>query len=90
MVRQNCYLGSDDSSLQLFDYFEFHYCTLGSIQPLSYVLLFLWLGVVFSLLASTADNYFVVLLETLSEELRTSRVWSRGEGRGVRVRGWTR
>ena len=84
LATQNCGLGSDGSALQLFDYFQFHYCTLGSVEPLSYTLLFLWLMVVFSLLASTADNYFVVLLETLSEELRT---WigcgGRGKGRGA-------
>ena len=57
LATQNCGLGSDGSALQLFDYFQFHYCTLGSVEPLSYALLFLWLMVVFSLLASTADNY---------------------------------
>ena len=67
---QNCALGTDSS--QLFDYYSFHYCVMAGAPAASYVILFGWLLIVFSLLASTADNFFVPSLETLSGELKLS------------------
>merc|ERR1719498_989591 len=48
------------------------YCALGDLQPVSYVLLALITLIVFSLLGTTADNFFVVQLETLSDSLKLS------------------
>ena len=71
VVTSCCMLG--DGGTVLFNYYESHYCNFPqSLRWLSAVLLFGWLIVVFSLLASTADNYFVVQLETLSAELKLS------------------
>ena len=71
VVASCCGLG--DGGTVLFNYYESHYCNFPQpLRWLSAVLLFGWLVVVFSLLASTADNYFVVQLETLSAELKLS------------------
>jgi hypothetical protein len=71
VVRSCCGLGNGGTVL--FNYYEMYYCnTPSGIRWFTGVLLFVWLIVVFSLLATTADNYFVVQLETLSAELRLS------------------
>jgi hypothetical protein len=69
-VRENCPLGT--AGTQLFNYYEFYYCTMSSSKWLGFVVLVAWLLIVFSLLASTADSFFVVQLETMSEKLRLS------------------
>ena len=58
LVQANCPLGTGGTSL--FNYFSLQYCTLGEVQPISYVLLCIVTLVVFSLLGTTADNFFVV------------------------------
>jgi sodium/potassium/calcium exchanger 6 len=70
LVQANCPLGTGGTSL--FNYFSLQYCTLGEVQPISYVFLFIITFVVFSLLGTTADNFFVVQLETLSKSLKLS------------------
>ena len=70
LVQANCPLGTGGTSL--FNYFSLQYCTLGEVQPISYVFLFIITFVVFSLLGTTADNFFVVQLETLSAHLKLS------------------
>ena len=70
LVRANCPLGTSGTSL--FNYFAMHYCTLGNIKPISFIFLAIITLVVFSLLGTTADNFFVVQLETLSETLKLS------------------
>ena len=67
-VRQNCKLGTGGTAL--FNYYEFYYCDVP--RWIGFVLLVGWLLIVFSLLASTADSFFVVQLETMSEKLRLS------------------
>jgi len=69
-VRQNCPLGS--AGTQLFNYYTFYYCTMESVKWLGFVCLVAWLLIVFSLLASTADSFFVLQLETISAKLRLS------------------
>ena len=70
MVLANCPLGT--SGTNLFNYFQMQYCNLETVPWLSYGILSFWLLVVFSLLGTTADNFFVTQLETLSEGLRLS------------------
>ena len=69
-VRANCQLGTGGTAL--FNYYEFYYCTTSSSKWIGFTVLILWLLIVFSLLASTADSFFVVQLETMSEKLRLS------------------
>eukprot|EP01065_Artemidia_motanka_P049414 TRINITY_DN8177_c4_g1_i1.p1 TRINITY_DN8177_c4_g1~~TRINITY_DN8177_c4_g1_i1.p1 ORF type:complete len:593 (+),score=103.32 TRINITY_DN8177_c4_g1_i1:248-2026(+) len=67
-VTENCPLGVGGTSL--FNYYHLYYCTMADYQWLAAVILVVWLFVIFSLLASTADNFFVSQLETMSAELR--------------------
>ncbi|XP_058727372.1 cation/calcium exchanger 1 [Vicia villosa] len=54
------------------NYLQIFYCNLGSSPILGHTLLFLWLVVLFYLLADTASNYFCTSLEGLSNILRLS------------------
>lgn len=54
------------------DYLYLFYCKFGRFQLLGYGLLFLWLLVLFYLLADTASEYFCPSLENLSKSLRLS------------------
>jgi sodium/potassium/calcium exchanger 6 len=54
----------------LINYLSFVLCDLHSVQVLGYVFLALWLLLLISLLATTADYYFVPPLEYLSDKLR--------------------
>jgi sodium/potassium/calcium exchanger 6 len=55
-----------------FAYMKFHYCNMSKVPVISFILLLLWLVLVISLLATTADNFFVPQLETLSDYLKLS------------------
>jgi Ca2+/Na+ antiporter len=70
LVTANCQLGTGGTNL--FNYFDMQYCALKEVPVISYIILCFWILVVFSLLGTTADNFFVVQLETLSTELRLS------------------
>ncbi|MCL7048503.1 hypothetical protein MKW94_011722 [Papaver nudicaule] len=52
------------------DYLQLFYCIFGSIPIIGYIILILWLVVLFYLLGSTADDYFVPSLKSLSNVLR--------------------
>ncbi|KAF7801434.1 cation/calcium exchanger 2-like [Senna tora] len=54
------------------DYLYLFYCKFGRFPFLGYILLFLWLLVLFYLLADTASEYFCPSLENLSKILRLS------------------
>ncbi|KAI9093558.1 hypothetical protein K1719_027007 [Acacia pycnantha] len=54
------------------DYLNFFYCDLGRFPWLGHTLLFLWLLVLFYLLANTASDYFCPSLEHLSKLLKLS------------------
>ncbi|XP_027358874.1 cation/calcium exchanger 1-like [Abrus precatorius] len=54
------------------NYLQIFYCNFGHSPILGQVLLVLWLGVLFYLLADTASNYFCASLEGLSDILRLS------------------
>eukprot|EP01062_Namystynia_karyoxenos_P066072 TRINITY_DN60093_c0_g1_i1.p1 TRINITY_DN60093_c0_g1~~TRINITY_DN60093_c0_g1_i1.p1 ORF type:complete len:609 (+),score=138.12 TRINITY_DN60093_c0_g1_i1:63-1829(+) len=66
-VQRNCPLGVGGTAL--FNYYHMHYCVLSDFPWVSMIILIAWLAVIFWLLASTADNFFVVQLDTLSTEL---------------------
>lgn len=60
-------------SVQLFNYLKLILCNLTHhTQWIGYVILILWLLYLISLLATTADNFFVPPLNLLSEKLRLS------------------
>lgn len=69
-VKENCPLGSGGTFL--INYYWLHYCLFEGVPVLSFILLTLWLLTIFSLLGSTADEFFVVQLETLSDILKLS------------------
>ena len=54
------------------DYLYLFYCKFGKFPSLGYTLLFLWLLVLFYLLANTTSEYFCPSLESLSKLLRLS------------------
>ena len=54
------------------DYLYLFYCQIGGYPSLGYTLLFLWLLILFYLLANTTSQYFCPSLESLSKLLRLS------------------
>ncbi|XP_027929048.1 cation/calcium exchanger 2 [Vigna unguiculata] len=68
------YLKSNDPCVSqgYVDYLYIFYCKVGDFPLLGHSLLFLWLLVLFYLLANTASEYFCPSLENLSKLLRLS------------------
>lgn len=68
------YLKSNDPCVSqgFVDYLYLFYCKFGRFPLLGHTLLFLWLLVLFYLLANTASEYFCPSLENLSKLLRLS------------------
>ncbi|CAL5193166.1 unnamed protein product [Lathyrus oleraceus] len=68
------YLKSNDPCVSqgYIDYLYLFYCKFGGFPLLGHTLLFLWLLVMFYLLANTASEYFCPSLESLSKLLRLS------------------
>ncbi|TKY62847.1 Cation/calcium exchanger 2 [Spatholobus suberectus] len=68
------YLKSNDPCVSqgYVDYLYLFYCKFGGFPLLGHTLLFLWLLVLFYLLANTASEYFCPSLENLSKLLRLS------------------
>ncbi|KAF7819241.1 cation/calcium exchanger 2-like [Senna tora] len=68
------YLKSNDSCVSqgYIDYLYLFYCRLGRFPLLGHILLFLWLLLLFYLLANTASEYFCPSLENLSKLLKLS------------------
>lgn len=64
-----CELGDAGESQALFDYMSFYSCSALLPRAVKAVFLLLWLALLISMLASTADDYFVPQLEALSERL---------------------
>lgn len=74
-VVDKCYFVThfcDEVPMQLFNYLALVYCDLSDAKPFAYIVLLLWLLLLISLLASTADTYFVPPLQLLSEQLKLS------------------
>lgn len=68
------YLKSNDPCVSqgYIDYLYLFYCKIGRFPLLGHTLLFLWLLVLFYLLANTTSEYFCPSLESLSKLLRLS------------------
>ncbi|KAI1737865.1 hypothetical protein F4680DRAFT_200803 [Xylaria scruposa] len=67
-IKRNCH----DDEAGLFEYLTFYYCTLGHVQPLAFVILVLWLGLLFTTIGIAASDFFSVNLSTISTFLGLS------------------
>lgn len=67
-VRRNC----RDDEAGLLPYLTLYYCSLGSVQPLAFILLVLWLGLLFTTIGIAASDFFSVNLSTISTFLGLS------------------
>ncbi|KAI1122297.1 hypothetical protein F5Y10DRAFT_254334 [Nemania abortiva] len=67
-VKRNC----RDDEPGLFEYLTFYYCSLGNVQPLAFILLVLWLGLLFTTIGIAASDFFSVNLSTISTFLGLS------------------
>ncbi|KAI8632557.1 hypothetical protein F5Y19DRAFT_367978 [Xylariaceae sp. FL1651] len=67
-VKHNCY----DDEAGLLEYLTLYYCNLGSVQPLAFVILVLWLGLLFTTIGIAASDFFSVNLSTIATFLGLS------------------
>ena len=67
-VKRNCH----DEEAGLLEYLTFYYCTLGHVQPLAFIILVLWLGLLFTTIGIAASDFFSVNLSTISTFLGLS------------------
>ncbi|KAI1774047.1 Sodium/calcium exchanger protein-domain-containing protein [Hypoxylon cercidicola] len=67
-VRRNCH----DDEAGLVEYLTFYYCDLENAQPLAFVILVLWLGLLFSTIGIAASDFFSVNLSTIATILGLS------------------
>ena len=67
-VKHNC----DDEQAGLLDYLTLYYCGLGSVQPLAFIVLVLWLGQLFTTIGIAASDFFSVNLSTIATFLGLS------------------
>ncbi|KAI0412197.1 Sodium/calcium exchanger protein-domain-containing protein [Xylaria grammica] len=67
-VKRNCH----DEEAGLFEYLTLYYCRLGHVQPLAFVVLVLWLGLLFTSIGLAASDFFSVNLSTISTFLGLS------------------
>lgn len=67
-VKRNCH----DDEAGLLEYLTIYYCRLGHVQPLAFVILVLWLGLLFTTIGIAASDFFSVNLSTISTFLGLS------------------
>ncbi|KAK8138395.1 hypothetical protein PG984_001775 [Apiospora sp. TS-2023a] len=67
-VLRNCM----DDEAGLISYLSFYYCTLGRVQPVAFVILVLWLGLLFTTIGIAASDFFSVNLSTIATVLGLS------------------
>ncbi|KAK5635544.1 hypothetical protein RRF57_011257 [Xylaria bambusicola] len=67
-VKHNC----RDEEAGLVEYLTFYYCSLGHVQPLAFIILVLWLGLLFTTIGIAASDFFSVNLSTISTFLGLS------------------
>ncbi|KAI1307777.1 Sodium/calcium exchanger protein-domain-containing protein [Xylaria venustula] len=67
-VKRNCH----DEEAGLVEYLAFYYCSLGHVQPLAFIVLVLWLGLLFTTIGIAASDFFSVNLSTISTFLGLS------------------
>lgn len=67
-VRKYCL----DEDAGLFPYLDLYYCHLGHIQPLAFIILSGWLGMLFTTIGIAASDFFSVNLSTIATILGLS------------------
>lgn len=67
-VRANC----PDEEAGLFSYLQLYYCKLHRAQPIAFIILVLWLGLLFSTIGIAASDFFCVNLSTIASILGMS------------------
>ncbi|KAI0842900.1 hypothetical protein F5Y06DRAFT_76019 [Hypoxylon sp. FL0890] len=67
-VRRNCH----DDEAGLLEYLVLYYCDLGHVQPVAFVILALWLGLLFTTIGIAASDFFSVNLSTIATVLGLS------------------
>ncbi|KAI1751934.1 Sodium/calcium exchanger protein-domain-containing protein [Xylaria castorea] len=67
-VKRNCH----DDEAGLIEYLTLYYCSLGHVQPLAFIILVLWLGLLFTTIGIAASDFFSVNLSTISTFLGLS------------------
>lgn len=67
-AKRNCY----DDEAGLIKYLTVYYCDFGKVQPLAFVVLVLWLGLLFSTIGIAASDFFSVNLSTIATILGLS------------------
>lgn len=67
-ILANC----EDDEAGLIHYLTFYYCTLGNAQPVAFVILASWLGLLFTTIGIAASDFFSVNLSTIASVLGLS------------------
>ena len=67
-VRDNC----KDEEAGLFSYLQLYYCKLHKAQPVAFIILVLWLGLLFSTIGIAASDFFCINLSTIASILGMS------------------
>ncbi|KAI1437603.1 hypothetical protein GGR50DRAFT_699722 [Xylaria sp. CBS 124048] len=67
-VRRNCH----DEEAGLFEYLTFYYCRFGHVQPVAFIILVLWLGLLFTTIGIAASDFFSINLSTIASFLGLS------------------
>ncbi|KAI0909138.1 Sodium/calcium exchanger protein-domain-containing protein [Ustulina deusta] len=67
-VKRNCH--GDEAGL--LEYLTLYYCHLGHVQPLAFIILVLWLGLLFTTIGIAASDFFSINLSTISTFLGLS------------------
>ncbi|KAI0890565.1 uncharacterized protein GGS22DRAFT_15133 [Annulohypoxylon maeteangense] len=67
-VRRNC----KDDEAGIIEYLTFYYCDLERAQPLAFIILALWLGLLFTTIGIAASDFFSVNLSTIATVLGLS------------------
>lgn len=67
-VRRNC----RDDEAGLIEYLSFYYCSLGSVTPLAFAVLIVWLMLLFTTIGIAASDFFSVNLSTIATVLGLS------------------
>ncbi|KAI2618522.1 hypothetical protein GGR54DRAFT_159884 [Hypoxylon sp. NC1633] len=67
-VKRNCH----DDEAGLIEYLTFYYCDLEKAQPVAFIILVLWLGLLFTTIGIAASDFFSVNLSTIATILGLS------------------
>ncbi|KAI0381918.1 hypothetical protein F5Y04DRAFT_253593, partial [Hypomontagnella monticulosa] len=67
-VKRNCH----DDEAGIIEYLTFYYCSVGNAQPVAFIVLALWLGLLFTTIGIAASDFFSVNLSTIATVLGLS------------------